>query len=69
MWKIGARLNGFEPGQFRQKLKIFFVVISVALSLLVMRLWYLQVVQGDELRQRSESATASVSGRSRRCAV
>lgn len=55
MWKIGDRLNGYEPGQFRRKFKILFVVISVALSLLVMRLWYLQIIEGGELRQRSEN--------------
>ncbi|MCX5825362.1 MAG: penicillin-binding protein 2, partial [Deltaproteobacteria bacterium] len=32
-----------------------FIIVSVALSLLVMRLWYLQVIKGDELRQRSEN--------------
>ena len=55
MWKIGARLDGFEPGQFRQKFKLLFIIVSVAMSLLVMRLWYLQVIEGNELRQRSEN--------------
>jgi penicillin-binding protein 2 len=55
MRKIGDRLNGFEPGQFKNKFKMLFIIVSIALSLLVTRMWYLQVIEGDELRQRSES--------------
>jgi len=55
MRKIGDRLDGFEPGQFKHKFKLLFIIVSVALSLLVMRMWYLQVIKGDELRQRSEN--------------
>jgi penicillin-binding protein 2 len=49
------RLNGHEPTEFRDKFRILFVAITVALSVLVVRLWYLQVVRGDELRQRSDN--------------
>ena len=55
MWKIGDRLGGYEPGQFKHRFKMLFIIVSVALSLLVIRLWYLQVIKGDELRQRSEN--------------
>jgi penicillin-binding protein 2 len=55
MRKIGDRLDGFEPGQFKNKFKMLFIIVSVALSLLVMRMWYLQVIEGNELRQRSEN--------------
>jgi penicillin-binding protein 2 len=55
MWKIGDRLGGYEPGQFKHSFRMLFIIVSVALSLLVMRLWYLQVIKGDELRQRSEN--------------
>ena len=55
MWKIGDRLGGYESGRFRHKIRMLFIIVSVALSLLVMRLWYLQVTKGDELRQRSEN--------------
>ncbi|PKN76999.1 MAG: penicillin-binding protein 2 [Deltaproteobacteria bacterium HGW-Deltaproteobacteria-10] len=48
-------LNGPEPAEFRQKLKIIIVVILVAFSILLVRLWYLQVIKGDELKQRSEN--------------
>ena len=55
MQKIHDRLDGYEPGQFRQKFRMLFIIVAVALSLLVIRLWYLQVIKGDELRQRSEN--------------
>ena len=55
MWKIGDRLDGFEPGQFKHKFRMLFIIVSVALSLLTMRMWYLQVIEGNELRQRSEN--------------
>jgi penicillin-binding protein 2 len=55
MLKIGDRLDGYEPGQFKEKFKVIFALVAVALLLLVMRLWYLQVMKGEELRQRSEN--------------
>lgn len=47
--------NGPEPAEFRQKLKIVIILIGVALSVLLIRLWYLQVIKGNELKQRSEN--------------
>ena len=55
MRKIGDRLDEYDPGQFKHKFKMLFIIIAAALSLLVMRLWYVQVIKGDELRQRSEN--------------
>jgi penicillin-binding protein 2 len=55
MRKIGDRLDGYDPGQFQHKFKLLFIIVAVALSLLVIRLWYVQVIKGDELRQRSEN--------------
>ncbi len=55
MQKIHDRLDGYEPGQFKSKFRLFFLIVSIALALVVMRLWYLQVIKGDELRQRSEN--------------
>ncbi len=55
MWKIGARIDEYEPGRFRHKIRLLFIIISLALMLLVSRLWYLQVIKGEELRQRSEN--------------
>jgi len=55
MAEMHGQLNGYEPGEFRKRFKIVFAVVSIMLSLLVMRMWYLQVIRGDELRQRSEN--------------
>jgi penicillin-binding protein 2 len=55
MQEIHDRLDRYEPGQFKNKFKILFIVVSIALMLIVTRLWYLQVIKGDELRQRSEN--------------
>lgn len=55
MQTIHGRLDGYEPGQFKRKFKLLFILVAVALTLIVMRMWYLQVLKGDELRQRSEN--------------
>jgi penicillin-binding protein 2 len=55
MQEIHDRLDRYEPGQFKNKFKILFVIVSIAVTLIVMRLWYLQVIKGNELRQRSEN--------------
>ena len=55
MRKIGDRLGGYEPGRLKNRLRILLIIVSVALSLLVIRLWYLQVIKGYDLRQRSEN--------------
>jgi len=47
--------NGPEPAEYRQKLKFVIILIGLALSILLIRLWYLQVIKGDELKQRSEN--------------
>jgi penicillin-binding protein 2 len=54
MQEMHDRLNGYETGQFKGKFKISFVVVLVALTVIVSRMWYLQVVKGSELQQRSE---------------
>lgn len=47
--------NGPGPAEFRQKLKVIILLVVVVLSILLIRLWFLQVIKGDELRQRSEN--------------
>ncbi|HOX15564.1 MAG TPA: penicillin-binding protein 2 [Smithellaceae bacterium] len=47
--------NGPEPAEFRQRLKIVVILTLLALSILLIRLWYLQVIKWDELKQRSEN--------------
>src|SRR5512133_6608 len=55
MQKIHDRRDGYEPGQFKGKFKIVVTIVTITLLLIVMRLWYLQVIKGSELRQRSEN--------------
>ena len=55
MQEIHDRLDRYEPGQFKNKFKMLFIIVSIAVALIVVRLWYLQVIKGDELRQRSEN--------------
>jgi penicillin-binding protein 2 len=55
MQKVGNRLDRYEPGQFKKKIRLLLCVVSIALALLVIRMWFLQVMKGEELRQRSEN--------------
>ena len=47
--------DGPEPAEFRQKLKFVIILVCMVVSILLIRLWYLQVIKGDELKQRSEN--------------
>jgi penicillin-binding protein 2 len=55
MEKLCNLHNGPEPAEFRQKLKTVIILVVLSLSILLIRLWYLQVIKGDELTQRSEN--------------
>jgi len=55
MLGLKGRIKGHEIADYRQRFKLIFIVVLIALSLLILRLWYLQVIKGSELRQRSES--------------
>jgi len=48
-------LNKHEPGNFRKRLDVLVWLVMFAFALLVLRLWYLQVISGETLRQRSEN--------------
>ena len=61
-------LNGQEPIEFRQKIKIVVALLLIAISILLVRLSYLQVIKGAEFRQKSDK-TLSVIGTSSLCAV
>ena len=50
-----SQLNGHDSGKFRKRFKIVFAVVAIMLFLLILRMWHLQVIRGDELRQRSEN--------------
>ena len=55
MQEIHARLSDQQSVEFKRRFMIFFVAISLALSLIIIRLVYLQIVRGDEFRQKSEN--------------
>ncbi len=48
-------LNVTETTESRQKFKIVFALLLIIFSLLLIRLWYLQIFKAEELKQRSES--------------
>jgi penicillin-binding protein 2 len=49
------KLVRHDPGEYRQRFTFFFWVILVAICLLIMRLWYLQIIKGEDLLKRSEN--------------
>jgi penicillin-binding protein 2 len=53
--EIKRQLSEHDPTQFKQRFKIAIIIILIGLSILILRMWYLQVIKGDELRQRSEN--------------
>jgi len=53
--KLNSQINGHDPGAFRKRFKIVFVVVAIMISFLIIRMWHLQVFRGDELRQKSEN--------------
>jgi penicillin-binding protein 2 len=55
MQELHARLSDRQSLEFKRRFMIFFVAISLALLFIMMRLVYLQIVKGDELRQKSEN--------------
>ena len=55
MPEIDDRLNPYDPGEYRNRFRVLFWIILIAVSLIVVRLWYLQVIEGQELRVRSEN--------------
>ncbi|MCK4534133.1 MAG: penicillin-binding protein 2 [Syntrophobacterales bacterium] len=49
------RLTNYDPWKFRGKIRVIIWLVFLAFFILIARLWYLQVVKGDNLRQRSEN--------------
>jgi penicillin-binding protein 2 len=48
-------LNGQEPTEFKQKIRIAVALFLIAASVLVMRLGYLQIIKGAEFKKKSEN--------------
>ncbi|MFH1080285.1 MAG: penicillin-binding protein 2 [Pseudomonadota bacterium] len=55
MTEIRNKLNSHEPGPLHRRFKIMLIVVTIALSVLALRMWHLQVIKGDELKQKSEN--------------
>jgi len=55
MQELHARLSDQQSVEYKRRFTIFFVAISLALSLIIIRLAYLQIIRGDEFRQKSEN--------------
>lgn len=55
MKKMPNMLSGQEPPESRRKFKIIASVLLVAISILLFRLGYLQIIRGAEFRQKSEN--------------
>ena len=49
------RLVRYDPGEYRDRFTVIFWVILAAVCLLVLRLWYLQIIKGEDLLKRSEN--------------
>ena len=55
MEKRNNLLNGQEPAEFRQKIKIVIALLLIAISILLVRLGYLQIIRGAEFKQKSDN--------------
>jgi len=55
MKNIRKPLQGHEPLELKQKIKIAAFIFLIAISVLVLRLGYLQIVKGDEFKKKSEN--------------
>jgi penicillin-binding protein 2 len=60
MTEIRSQLNGYETSALHRRFKIMLIVVTVALSLLALRMWYLQVIKGEELKQKSENNSVRI---------
>ncbi len=48
-------LNGHEPAEFKEKIRIVVAIFLVAVCVLIARLGYLQIIKGAEFRKKSEN--------------
>ncbi len=55
MTEIRNKLNNHKTGPMYSRFKIMLIVVMIALSLLALRMWHLQVIKGEELKQKSEN--------------
>jgi penicillin-binding protein 2 len=48
-------LNGQEPAEFKERIRIAIGVLLIAFCVLTLRLGYLQIIKGDEFKKKSEN--------------
>ncbi|MDR2861539.1 MAG: penicillin-binding protein 2 [Syntrophobacterales bacterium] len=48
-------LNRHDSGIYRPKVELVIIVICVVFCVLILRVWHLQVIKGDEMTQRAET--------------
>lgn len=48
-------LNGHEPAEFKEKIRIVVVIFLLAVGVLIARLGYLQIIKGEEFKKKSEN--------------
>ncbi|MBN1470338.1 MAG: penicillin-binding protein 2 [Syntrophaceae bacterium] len=48
-------LNGHEPAEFKEKIRIVVVMLLLAVTVLMVRLGYLQIIKGEEFKKKSEN--------------
>jgi penicillin-binding protein 2 len=49
------KLTSYDPGEFRRQFSVLLWVVLCVFFFLSFKMWYLQIIQGDELRQRSHN--------------
>lgn len=60
MLKRPNRINGHDSGAYRKKFNQIFIIICIALAVLILRMWHLQVIKGGEMTQKSETNSIRV---------
>jgi len=49
------KFSRYDPAKFRNTFGVLIWVVTLSMSLMVARMWYLQVIKGNELRHQSEN--------------
>jgi penicillin-binding protein 2 len=49
------KFSRYDPGKYRRKFRVIVWIIMISVTLLLSRIWYLQIIKGNELRSRSEN--------------
>ncbi len=50
-----GKFSRYDSGKYRKKFTVLLWVVTFSLTVLIARMWYLQLIKGDELRSQSEN--------------